>query len=233
MKFSVILFFVFSRSVLRPKCRPFCDREMTWFFDWRAQFYSTSKMVGIFNTPKIAHWLCSKSPSLWLCSGKTTACMLMRSFYISNRIACDVCARLTTFLFNFETTDIFPEPATAAITWQTKVEVVTVHCHKTECTKICISFSSFSFAWVCASTCVPCGIWAWMIGFTALCFFGSNAHTIVVFSANGFRMWVRDREHRHTSIWTETSDLHHIVHTHARCHFQYAASVEISAKKLP
>lgn len=35
MKFSVILFF-FIWSVLRPECRPFCGREMTWFFDWRA-----------------------------------------------------------------------------------------------------------------------------------------------------------------------------------------------------
>lgn len=93
----------------------------------------------------------------------------------------------------------------------------------------------FSLPHGCVRLCV-CRVvseaeWVWMIAFTSLCFFDSDAHTNGVVSANGFPMWVCDREHHHTSIWTETSDLHHIVHTHARYHFRYAAPIEISAKK--
>lgn len=221
-----ILFYLVGASAEMPSVRWSRDDLIFWLESIIWFESTTSKNVGIFNIPKIAHWLCSESLSVWLCPGKTTACMLMRSFYISNRISCDVCClvcslcvcRLHVLLHScsiLETTDIFPEPAMAAITRRTKVEIVTVHCHKTECTRICISFSSFSLAWLCAF-CLVEFEWVRMIAFTSLCFFGSNAHTIVVVSGNGCRMWVRDREHRQYINLGRISDLHHIVRTHAR-----------------
>lgn len=86
-----ILFYLVGASAEMPSVRWSRDDLIFWLESIIWFESTTSKNVGIFNIPKIAHWLCSESLSVWLCPGKTTACMLMRSFYISNRISCDVC----------------------------------------------------------------------------------------------------------------------------------------------
>lgn len=139
----------------------------------------------------------------------------MRSVHISSRMYC-VCG--VRFLLHipaqfFQTTNIFPEPATAAISWRTKVEIVTVHCRKTNAWNFVV-YSRLSLSLSHECECFP------TLGFLA----PAREHTHLCRHWN-VSMWYRHLRERVRYVSArsrpssciemdrKTSDLHHVLIT--------------------